>query len=51
MPSTDIVKIGRFKMSKARFWKWVYRFIAIFIAFMFVSALVYTILFGKNPGQ
>ena len=49
MPSTDIVRIGRFRIRKERFWKWVYRFIALFIAFMFVSALVYTILFGKSP--
>ena len=38
-------------MSKARFWKVVYRLIALFIAFMFVSALLYTILFGKSPNS
>ena len=50
MPSTDIVRIGRFKMSKQKFWKRVYFFISVGIAFLFVSSLVYMILFGKNPG-
>ena len=49
MPSSDHVKIGNFRFSRQRFWKWVYRLIALTIAFMFVSALVYTILFGKAP--
>jgi hypothetical protein len=29
----------------------IYRLIAILIAFTFVSALVYTILFGKSPNS
>ena len=49
MPSTDLIKIGPIRMSKSRFWTWIYRLIALLIAFMFISALVYTILFGKNP--
>jgi hypothetical protein len=49
VPQTDTVKIGRFRFSRARFWKWVYRLMALGIAFMFVSALIYMILFGTSP--
>lgn len=49
MPSSDFVQIGPMRLSKKRFWKWVYRGIALLIAFTFVSALIYTILFGKAP--
>jgi len=50
MPSNDFVKVGKFRMSKQKFWKRVYFLISVGIAFMFVSALIYMILFGRSPG-
>ena len=49
MPTSDWVQIGPLRLSRRKFWKWIYRGIALLIAFTFVSALIYTILFGKSP--
>ena len=50
MPPSDYVRIGRLRISKQRFWKRVYILISVGIMFLFLSALVYMILFGKSPG-
>lgn len=50
MPSSDVVKVGKYRISKQRFWKRIYFLISVGIAFMFVSALIYMILFGRSPG-
>jgi len=49
LPQSDQIRIGRFRLSRQRFWKIVYRLIAVVIAFMFVAGLIYTILFGVAP--
>ena len=49
MPSSDYVKIGGRRFSKQKFWKRVYLAISLGIVFMFLSALVYMILFGTSP--
>ena len=50
MPTKDYVKIGRWRMSRSKFKKRLYWAISILIAFLFVSSLIVTILFGKTAG-
>ena len=49
MPTTDSVRIGRMRISRRKFRRRIYQAISILILFLFVSALVVTILWGKNP--
>lgn len=51
MPSTDYVRIGKIRVSRSKFKRRVYQIISIVIALLFVSSLVYMILFGRNPGS
>ena len=51
MPSPDQIRIGRLRLSRSRIKKRFYWFISILIVVLFVSTLVYSILFGRGPGQ
>ncbi len=51
MPSKDQIRIGRIRLSRSRMKKRFYWFISILIVVLFVSTLVYSILFGRQPGQ
>jgi hypothetical protein len=49
MAQKDYVKIGKYRMSRAKFKKRFYQIMSLIIALLFVSGLLYTILFGKSP--
>jgi len=51
MPSSDYVRIGKVRVSRSKVKRRVYQVISIVIALLFISSLLYMILFGRNPGQ
>ena len=42
-------QVGSLRIRKASLRRWMYRSVAILVAVMFVSSLVYMILFGQSP--
>lgn len=50
MPPKDKIRIGRIRVSRSKMKKRFYWFVSILIVVLFVSTLVYSILFGRSPG-
>jgi hypothetical protein len=51
MPPKDQIRVGGLRISRSKMKKRFYWLISIFIVILFVSTLVYSILFGRSPGQ
>jgi hypothetical protein len=49
MVQRDYVKIGKYRVSRTKFKKRFYQALSLVIALLFISGLLYTILFGKSP--